>query len=161
MLMQIDGTFIFVAISFIIFLLIIKAILFNPITKVIDERNSFYAKNAKMETESKEKSRALLDEKERALKSSRIEASNIVKKTTQEADLWTSKPPMSHWYSCGADPWLGTWILSGSCSSWHDGGRECGICKSCDFYRVSPVCLDYGYHFLPASGTSCRKSVSH
>ncbi len=85
MLMQIDGTFIFVAISFIIFLLIIKAILFNPITKVIDERNSFYAKNAKMETESKEKSRALLDEKERALKSSRIEASNIVKKTTQEA----------------------------------------------------------------------------
>ncbi len=85
MLMQIDGTFIFVVISFLIFLLIIKAILFNPITKVIDERNSFYAKNSKMEAESKEKSRILLDEKEKALKSSRIEASNIIKKTTQEA----------------------------------------------------------------------------
>lgn len=85
MLMQIDGTFIFVAISFIIFLLIIKAILFNPITKIIDERNGFYAKNLKMETESKEKSRALLDEKEKALKTSRKEASDIVKNTTQEA----------------------------------------------------------------------------
>ena len=85
MLMQIDGTFIFVVISFIVFLLIIKAILFNPITKIIDERNSFYAKNSKMEADSKEKSRALLDEKERALKSSRKEASEIVKNTTQEA----------------------------------------------------------------------------
>ncbi len=85
MLMQIDGTFIFVVISFIIFLLIIKAILFNPITKIIDERNGFYAKNLKMETESKEKSRALLDEKERALKTSRKEASDIIKNITQEA----------------------------------------------------------------------------
>ena len=85
MLMQIDGTFIFVVISFIIFLLIIKAVLLNPISKVIDERNSFYAKNSKMETESKEKSRALLQDKEKALKNSRKEASEIIKKVTQEA----------------------------------------------------------------------------
>ena len=85
MLMQIDGTFIFVVISFIIFLLIIKAVLLNPISKVIDERNSFYTKNSKMETESKEKSRALLQDKEKALKNSRKEASEIIKKVTQEA----------------------------------------------------------------------------
>ena len=91
----------------------------------------------------------------------KLKTLGMTKKTAQEADLWTGKPPLSHRYSCGADPWLGTWIPSGSCSSWHDGGRECGICKSCDFYRISPVCLDYGYHFLPASGTSCGESVSH
>ena len=85
MLMQIDGTFIFVVISFIIFLLIIKAVLLNPISKVIDERNSVYAKNSKMETESKQKSRALLQDKEKALKNSRKEASEIIKKVTQEA----------------------------------------------------------------------------
>ena len=58
MLMQIDGTIIFVIISFLIFLFIIKKILFQPITKVIDERNKFYAKNSKIENDSKEKSKA-------------------------------------------------------------------------------------------------------
>ena len=53
MLMQIDGTFVFVVISFLIFLFIIKAILFNPITKVIEERNKFYDKNANTEKSSK------------------------------------------------------------------------------------------------------------
>ena len=37
MLMQIDGTFVFVIISFLIFLLIIKAILYRPFTKVMDD----------------------------------------------------------------------------------------------------------------------------
>ena len=72
MLMQIDGTFIFVAISFLIFLFIIKAILYRPITKVLDERNKFYEKNSKMELQSKEKSKNLLNEKEEMLKNARI-----------------------------------------------------------------------------------------
>lgn len=85
MLMQIDGTFIFVVISFLIFLFIIKAILFAPITKIIEERENFYAKNLKMETESKEKTGSLLDEKENALKKSRAQAGEIIKETAKTA----------------------------------------------------------------------------
>ena len=85
MLMQIDGTFIFVVISFLIFLFIIKAILFAPITKVLAERENFYAINSKMEAESKEKSHTLLEEKESALQKSRLEAGNIIKETSKAA----------------------------------------------------------------------------
>ena len=62
MLMQIDGTFLFVVISFLIFLFIIKKILFQPITTVIEQRDKFYAKNLKTETETKEKSKLLTEE---------------------------------------------------------------------------------------------------
>ena len=84
-MLAIDGTIIFVIISFLIFLLIIKAILFQPITKVLNEREKFYAKNSKMEIESKEKSKALLDEKEAKLNESKAEASNILSTTNEEA----------------------------------------------------------------------------
>ena len=84
MLMQIDGTIIFVIISFLIFLFIIKKILFQPIAKVIDERNKFYAKNSKIENDSKEKSKALLEQKEALLNEARIEASDILSKTSEE-----------------------------------------------------------------------------
>lgn len=85
MLMQIDGTFLFAAISFLIFLFIIKNILFNPINRVISERDNFYAKNSKMELESKEKSKILLEKKECALNESRKEAAQIIKNTSDEA----------------------------------------------------------------------------
>lgn len=85
MLMQIDGTFLFAGISFLIFLFIIKNILFNPIAKVMEERENFYAKNSKMESESKEKSKNLLEQKESALKDSRKQAGEIVKQASKEA----------------------------------------------------------------------------
>ena len=81
----IDGTLLFAIISFLIFLFIIKAILFHPITKVIEEREKFYAKNSKMETESKEKSKTLLAEKEALLNESKKEASNILSSVNEEA----------------------------------------------------------------------------
>ena len=87
MLMQIDGTFLFAAISFLIFLVIIKFILFNPITKVLEERENFYAKNSKMKNESSEKTKALLEEKEIALKKSREEANEIIKEANLNAKL--------------------------------------------------------------------------
>lgn len=83
-MLTIDGTIIFVIISFLIFLFIIKFILFQPITKVINEREKFYAKNSKMETESKEKSKALLEEKETKLNEARKEATNILNSTSEK-----------------------------------------------------------------------------
>ena len=85
MLMQIDGTFIFVAISFLIFLFIIRMILFRPILKIMDEREKFYAKNSAMESESKEKSKTLLKERDIALKKVRQEANEIVSSTIEKA----------------------------------------------------------------------------
>lgn len=85
MLMQIDGTFLFVAISFLVFLAIIKHILFNPITRVMDERENFYQKNSKMEFETREKVKALLEQKELALKETRKEAADLTKQAVQKA----------------------------------------------------------------------------
>ncbi|MBR5305029.1 MAG: F0F1 ATP synthase subunit B [Candidatus Gastranaerophilales bacterium] len=84
-MLAINGTFLFAVISFLIFLFIIKAILFHPITKVIEEREKFYAKNLKTEFDSKEKSKALLEEKERLLSEARKEASNILSETNETA----------------------------------------------------------------------------
>lgn len=84
-MLTINGTFLFAAISFLVFLFIIKIILFQPITKVIEERNKFYAKNSKMENDSKEKSKALLDEKANTLQETRNKASNILKTANDEA----------------------------------------------------------------------------
>lgn len=83
-MLAIDGTIIFVIISFLIFLFIIKMILFHPITKVISEREKFYAKNSQMETNSKEKSKALLEEKETKLNEARKEATSILNSTSEK-----------------------------------------------------------------------------
>lgn len=82
MLMQIDGTFVFVVISFLIFLFIIKAVLFNPITTVIEKRNEFYDKNSNTEKSSKEKAQKLIEEKEQTIKNARAKAAEIIKVTS-------------------------------------------------------------------------------
>lgn len=91
MLMQIDGTFVFVVISFLIFLFIIKAVLYRPITRVIEERDNFYAKNSKMETESKEKSKILIEQKEQALSKTRTEAADLIAQTSKKAKEKSAK----------------------------------------------------------------------
>ena len=85
MLMQLDGTFIFVVISFLIFLLIIKFILFHPFTKIINERNELLEKNAATEKESNKKAQDLIIERDRKIKSSRAESGEIIKNATREA----------------------------------------------------------------------------
>lgn len=91
MLMQIDGTFIFVIISFLIFLLIIKAILYQPITKVLSERENFFAKNSKMEQDSIKKAKELIEDRDNKIKKSRLEAGEIIKTTSFEAKQKGSK----------------------------------------------------------------------
>ncbi len=85
MLMQLDGTFVFVVISFLIFLFIIKTLLYRPITGAIDEREKFLAKNSQIEKECKEKSIALVEDKERRIKQARNEAGEHIKEVSTEA----------------------------------------------------------------------------
>ena len=85
-MLTINATFILSTISFLIFLFIIKSILYRPITKVINERENFYNKNSKMTSESKEKSDALLEEKEAKIKNAKIQASELIKEASQVAN---------------------------------------------------------------------------
>lgn len=84
-MLSIDGTIIFVIISFLIFLFIIKAILFEPITRILKERENFYDKNSKMENEAREKSKALLNEKGVHLNASRAQACEILKEAKEKS----------------------------------------------------------------------------
>lgn len=85
MLISIDGTFIIAAISFIIFMIIMKYILFKPLTTVIDQREKFYEKNSKTAVESKKKAQNVLAQKELELSQARTNASNLVKEISQFA----------------------------------------------------------------------------
>ena len=85
--MQIDGTMLFAIISFLIFLLIIKFIVLKPISKAIENRDNFYFKNSKMEQDSIQKSKTLLEQKQQLLDASRDEASNILKEASLASKL--------------------------------------------------------------------------
>lgn len=82
-MLAINGTFLFVVISFIIFFFIIKAILFVPISKIIDEREEFLEQKTNECTKIKEKTKALIDKKEAAIKETRTKASNILKEISE------------------------------------------------------------------------------
>ncbi len=75
MLLSIDATFIFVFISFIIFLWLMNLICYKPITKVIEKRNEFIEKNKKTAFEANQK-------KEDIIKNSKEE----IEKTKQESN---------------------------------------------------------------------------
>ena len=87
MLMQIDGTMLFSIISFLIFLTIIKFIVLRPISKAIENRDNYYFKNSKMQQDSKQKSKTLLEQKEQLLNISRDEANKILKDTALASKL--------------------------------------------------------------------------
>ena len=90
MLMQIDGTFVFVVISFLVFLFILKTVLFNPITTIIEKREEFYKKNSKIKEKSKEKTKTLIDQKENLLKAAKTEALDILKEAREESAIENS-----------------------------------------------------------------------
>ena len=86
-MITINGNFIFALISFIIFLFIMKYLLFLPLNKVIEQREEFYEKNANTVKESKSKTALVLAEKEREISSARAQASNLIK----EVNLFAKK----------------------------------------------------------------------
>jgi len=81
--MEFNGTLIVSIISFITFVFLMNKILYEPILKVIEARQNLYDKNSKMENSSKEKTKALLDEKNATLAKAHFQASEIVKETTK------------------------------------------------------------------------------
>jgi len=90
-MLNFDGTFIFVVISFLVFLFIIKTILYRPFTKSLEEREGFLAENLKIEKESKEKAVGLIKDKEQKIKQARTKAGEIIKEVATEAKSKYSK----------------------------------------------------------------------
>ena len=85
MLMQIDGTFVFVIISFIIFLFLIDRLVFRPFTKKMEEREQTLAENMEQEQSAKQEAKNLVLDRDRKIKSSRAQAGEYIKKTSTEA----------------------------------------------------------------------------
>ncbi len=74
MLMQIDGTFVVAFISFLIFLFLIKVILYQPITFIINKRENYLKQNDILKDEQIQKAKALIEQKEQKIKETKKEA---------------------------------------------------------------------------------------
>lgn len=79
MLLQIDATFIFVFISFIIFIGLMKLICYKPLTKVMEEREKFYQKNEKTIIETNSKIKDAENELISEISKAKLEGSEMIK----------------------------------------------------------------------------------
>lgn len=86
MLISFDGTFIFAALSFVIFMFLMKYVMYKPLAKVIDERQEYFEKNDKTVVETNEKTKDVLENKEKEILKAKGEASNLIKETSDLAN---------------------------------------------------------------------------
>lgn len=85
-MIEFDGTILVAIISFIIFAIIMNKIFYTPMRKIVDERNSFIDSNISEAVHNKEKSQAILDDKESKLKSARKDARDIINSGVEKAN---------------------------------------------------------------------------
>ncbi len=81
--MEFNATFIVSAISFVIFTLIMNAILYNPLQKVVSERQTFVDETLEEAKKHHQKSEAILKDKERKLTSTKHDAKKIIVEKTE------------------------------------------------------------------------------
>lgn len=83
-MLSINATFIFVLISFIIFVFLMNLICYKPIMKVIAEREKFYEKNRKTVDETKGKTEEIIKEADNEIRNAKFKSANILKNTNEE-----------------------------------------------------------------------------
>lgn len=83
-MLSINATFIFVLLSFIIFVFLMNLICYKPIMKVILEREKFYEKNRKTVDETKGKTEEIIKEADNEIRNAKFESANILKNTNDE-----------------------------------------------------------------------------
>ncbi len=81
--MEFNATFIVSAISFIVFTIIMNAIFYKPIQKIVTERQKFIDDNYEEAKQHKANSEKILKDKERKLEKTKSDAKKII---TQKAD---------------------------------------------------------------------------
>lgn len=99
---EFNATFLIAMISFVVFIIIMNAILYKPILSIINKRENYIDENLNAAKNSKEKAQGILAEKETKLAESSLQARQIVservqqendkaKKLTEEAKATTQK----------------------------------------------------------------------
>ena len=84
MLLQIDGTIIFVFISFGIFLWLMNLICYKPIMDIISARENFYAKNKKTIDETNSKKEEVQKDYEAGISNAKYESSKMLKSAVEK-----------------------------------------------------------------------------
>jgi len=82
--MEFNATFIVSAISFVVFVLIMNAIFYKPLQKVVTERQNFIDDTLKEAKVHKENSEAILKDKEIKIEESKLNAKKIILDKTDE-----------------------------------------------------------------------------
>lgn len=81
--MEFNATFIISAISFIIFVFIMNAILYRPVIKIMEERETYINTNEENANTAREQAKSLKEEKSKKLKIAKEEASTTVANGTK------------------------------------------------------------------------------
>lgn len=83
---EFNATFIVAIISFVVFIIIMNAIFYKPVLKIIEERKNFIDGNYNDAKNSNDKAQSLLDNKEKRLSETRETSRKIIKDKTAEAN---------------------------------------------------------------------------
>ena len=82
MLLQIDATFIFVFVSFVVFVFLMNLICYKPLTMLIKKREGLLYKNKETVDETNNKKAQIVENMKKELSNAEFEGSNILKETS-------------------------------------------------------------------------------
>jgi F-type H+-transporting ATPase subunit b len=83
--MEFNATFIVSAISFIVFTIIMNAIFYKPLQRIVSERQKFLDETYEEAKKNQEKSKAILKDKEKKIESTKLNAKKIILDKSEEA----------------------------------------------------------------------------
>lgn len=84
MLLQIDATFIFVFVSFVVFVFLMNLICYKPLTILIKKREGLLYKNKETVDETNNKKAQIVENMKKELSNAEFEGSNILKETSNK-----------------------------------------------------------------------------
>ena len=84
MLLQIDATFIFVFVSFLVFVFLMNLICYKPLTMLIKKREGLLYKNKETDDETNNKKAQIVENMKKELSNAEFEGSNILKETSNK-----------------------------------------------------------------------------
>lgn len=84
MLLQIDTTFIFVFVSFVVFVFLMNLICYKPLTMLIKKREGLLYKNKETVDETNNKKAQIVENMKKELSNAEFEGSNILKETSNK-----------------------------------------------------------------------------
>lgn len=84
---EFNATFLIAMISFVVFIIIMNAILYRPILSIMEERKSYIDDNNNAATNSKNKIQNILDDKEKRLNEAAIQSKKIVSDRVEKENI--------------------------------------------------------------------------